>query len=197
MSCGGSYTANTGSFHTPGWPDFYPLDFRCEWLIQPLNATGDTSLSLTVDNRFGVHGRDPCTTDYLQFHDGNTTDAPSLGRYCNLQVPDIHYATTSQAVVVFQASTIPHLPSRVGAKVTYQLFELGMYMYFIHRYLYVHTLYIILYMYMHVYASVGRVQLVNHKDVFPWSHFSRLGILCPTQIMSGFCSFFFFFFLFG
>ena len=127
VSCGGTYIANTGSFHTPGWPNEYPLDFRCEWLIQPLNATENMILSLTVDqSHFGIHGRPPCTTDYLEIHDGNTTDALSMGKYCKFDAPDTLHTSTSEAMVVFQASTFPHLPSRVGAKLTYLLFVIGM-----------------------------------------------------------------------
>ena len=126
ISCGGEYTADSGSFHTPGWPTQYPLNFRCEWYISPTNSTANTIISLTVDgSHFGVHGRDPCTTDYLQFHDGNTTRARSLGIFCFLRAPGTVYTNTSQAVVVFQASHISHLPSRVGARITYHVFRRG------------------------------------------------------------------------
>ena len=127
ISCGGNYTANSGSFHTPGWPTHYPLGFHCEWYINPENSSSNHILSLTVDDsHFGIHGRSPCRTDYLQFHDGSTTAATSLGIFCFLRAPETLYTTSSQAVVVFQASTLPHLPSRVGARITYQLFTTGM-----------------------------------------------------------------------
>ena len=129
VSCGGTYTASRGSFHTPGWPRFYPLDFRCEWLIRPSNANSNMIILLTVNRTaFGIHGRNPCITDYLKFHDGNTTDVRSMGLYCKFDLPDPLYTTSNQALVVFQASTIPHLPSRVGVQVFYQTFQIGMQM---------------------------------------------------------------------
>ena len=124
--CSGTYTARNGSFHTPGWPVYYPLDFRCEWLIHPTSVTRNTIIVLTVDQEyFGIHGSSPCNTDYLEFHDGNTTDARSLGKYCQFNAPRPLYTSSSRVLVVFQASTSPHSPSRVGVKISYHLFELG------------------------------------------------------------------------
>ena len=38
--CGGTLTESTGTFSTPGWPNFYPsLDFRCVWVIDVTNHT--------------------------------------------------------------------------------------------------------------------------------------------------------------
>ena len=126
ISCGGIYSATTGSFHTPGWPEYYPLDFRCEWFVNPTNATNNTVILLTVDqNHFGIKGRSPCPDDYLEFHDGNATSAHSLGKYCQFDTPDTLYTSSSQAMVVFHAGPVPHLLSRVGAKVFYEVFELG------------------------------------------------------------------------
>ena len=125
--CGGIYNSSRGSFHTPGWPRFYPLDFRCEWIIQPPVEGTEMVLELTVNKTaYGIRGRSPCVTDYLEFYDGVTTDAQSLGRYCRFDKPDALYTSSNQAMVVFQASTIPHLPSRVGAQVFYQLYEKGL-----------------------------------------------------------------------
>ena len=129
ISCGGNYTANSGSFHSPGWPDHYPLNFRCEWYIYPENSSSNTTLSLTVDDsNYGIHGTAPCSRDYLEFYDGNTTSATLLERFCGLTTPGIQYASSSQAVVVFNSVNIHQQSSRAGAKITYQLFELGMYL---------------------------------------------------------------------
>ena len=126
ISCGGNYTANSGSFHTPGWPTHYPLDFRCEWYISPANPTSNTILALTVDpSSYGIHGSSSCTRDYLKLYDGNSTAAQSLGVFCSLIVPDIQYASNSNAVVVFQSSSSRQNSNRPGVRITYQLFVLG------------------------------------------------------------------------
>ena len=85
-------------------------------------------LELTVnETAYGIHGRSPCETDYLEFYDGLTTDTQALGKYCRFDKPGVLYTSSNQAVVVFQASTTPHLPSRVGVQVLYQLFEKGLF----------------------------------------------------------------------
>ena len=40
--------------------------------------------------------------------------------------PDALYTSSNQALVVFQASTVPHLPSCMGVQVFYQLHEEGL-----------------------------------------------------------------------
>ena len=128
ISCGGVYSSSKGSFHTPGWPRFYPLDFRCEWLIHQPDADTPMKVELKVNKTaFGIHGRHPCATDYLELYDGNTTEGQpmGLGKYCFFNPPDTLYTSSNQALVVFQASRIPHLPSRVGIQVIFEQFKTG------------------------------------------------------------------------
>ena len=132
ISCGGTLTQTSGSLQSPGWPEYYPREnFRCVWIISPINATEDMVLALTVNQTyFGIHGRHPCPSDYLEFYDGNNTDTESMGtesmgKYCKFNVPDTLYTSTSQAMVVFQASDFDHSDDRVGARVTYHLIEIG------------------------------------------------------------------------
>ena len=117
----------SGSLQSPGWPRYYPREeFRCVWIISPINVTEDMVLALSVNQtHFGTHGPASCPSDYLQFFDGNTTDAESMGKYCKFNVPDTLYTTTSQAMVVFQASNFNHNANRVGARVTFQVFIKG------------------------------------------------------------------------
>ena len=124
ISCGGNYTASSGSFHTPGWPTHYPLDFRCEWYIHPENSSSNNILSLTVNSLYGVHGSSPCSGDYLQLYDGKTSSDRSLGQFCGRTAPGIQYTSSSQALVVFNSDNSQQT-DHPGARITYQLFELG------------------------------------------------------------------------
>lgn len=127
ISCGGNYTGSNGSFHTPGWPTSYPLDFRCKWYINSTTTSSNFIISLAIDSsHYGVHGTPPCSGDYLQLYDGNTTVNRSLGVFCGLISPDIQYTSSNQAVVVFNSGNIRQQSNRAGARITYQLFELGM-----------------------------------------------------------------------
>ena len=118
-SCGGRLTSRTGSFSTPGWPHHYlSLDFRCVWVIDIENHT-DSVVEITFSQPYGIHGRDPCGTDYVQILDGAGEGALSLGKFCFRNAPEPIATSSHQATVIFQASSLAHLPSRVGVGITY------------------------------------------------------------------------------
>ena len=124
-SCGGKLTQAAGSFSTPGWPRYYPsIDFRCVWVIDIENHT-DVLIDITFSQQYGIRGRDPCTTDYVQVLDGVGEEAPSLGMFCYLNVPQPITTSSNQATVIFQASSLPHPPSRVGVRITYTTIQNG------------------------------------------------------------------------
>ena len=125
-SCGGRLSALSGSFQTPGWPYYYPSqEFQCQWIID-LEDDSYVIHLITDDSAYGIRGKHPCPTDYLAFYDGPTSAAPSLGRHCFLDPPLSKVSTTHQAMVVFQASSRAHSPSRVGARVSYEAIRVGM-----------------------------------------------------------------------
>ena len=125
LSCGGRLTASSGSFHTPDWPQSYPsLDFRCEWLIEIQNFTSAV-IEIEFNDIYGIHGREPCSTDYVQILDGIGQNSSSLGKYCFLHAPDPIITSSPRATVVFQASSNRHLPSRVGVSISYRLIFTG------------------------------------------------------------------------
>ena len=131
LNCGGRLTESSGSFHTPDWPEPYPsLNFRCEWMIDIENLT-DGIIEISFDERYGIHGRDPCPTDYIEIFDGSEEDSPSLGKHCFLNEPDPIITSTNKATVVFQASTFQKLRSRVGALMSYRVFPTGRFSLFI------------------------------------------------------------------
>ena len=119
--CGGRLTAASGSFQTPGWPTSYPLEnFQCEWIIDTPCAE---SIEFTVDDSaFGINGRNPCSTDHIEFFDGTGGNAGSLLKLCGhknfYDFASIN-TTSSQARVVFTGSSQVRPASRVGVKVDY------------------------------------------------------------------------------
>ena len=126
-SCGGNFSTLSGSFQTPGWPYFYPaLDFNCQWLID-LDNDSYIIRFITNTSAYGIHGRDNCPTDYVAFYDGPTISALSLGRSCFLDPPPPIISTSYQAMVLFQASSQIHRPSRVGVRIFYEAIRLGKY----------------------------------------------------------------------
>lgn len=125
-SCGGRLTSTSGSFQTPGWPSNYPQrNFECEWTID-VPVTG-YAVKFNIDTTaYGINGRSPCSRDYLQFFDGLSSGASSLHKLCKFDNPGAITASSSEARVVFVGSRNSARPSsRVGARVTYTLTDIG------------------------------------------------------------------------
>ena len=123
--CGGILTGINGTFSTPGWPGFYySLNYNCTWIIDVADQT-NAAVDISFNDPFGIHGRDPCRTDYVDVFDGVGESAQSLGRFCFLRKPGVFSMPSTHATVVFQASTARHTPSRVGISVTYTTVHLG------------------------------------------------------------------------
>ena len=118
--CGGRLNEASGSFSSPGWPVSYPQEnFECEWFIELPDT--EATIEFTIDgSKYGINGRDPCPTDYIQFIDGMNTDANSMYRLCKFDNPGPFTTTSSQARVVFASSVNNNRPtSRVGVRVMY------------------------------------------------------------------------------
>ena len=133
--CGGELTGSSGSFHSPGYPNGYPVEnFECVWIIE---ASVGFRIELVVDDsQYGINGRDPCTTfnEHIEFFDGTGSNANSLRKLCGrphfyADFDSTRHITTSssQAKVVFTGTDRPRSASRVGVKVDYTM--IGMYLY--------------------------------------------------------------------
>lgn len=67
--CGGSYEIMEGNITTllsPYYPNFYPLNMRCEWI---LNTISNHRIKLKVEN-FDIESHFSCSYDYLEVYDG-------------------------------------------------------------------------------------------------------------------------------
>ena len=120
--CGGVFTEASGSFSTPFWPARYPNEnFDCEWTISLPNS--DATIQFAIDDTaYGINGRSPCPTDFVQFFDGVSDNADSLYKLCKFDRPSEPIVTsTSEARVVFKGSRASNRPaSRVGVMVHYR-----------------------------------------------------------------------------
>ena len=127
ISCGGRLTEATGSFHTPDWPLRYPREnFQCEWEIEVENMT-DILIEISFDEAFGINGRPPCPTDYVEvFGFDADLEYSSFGRKCHLSVPDHITTPSNRAKVVFQSSARTRPASRIGFSISYVSRERGM-----------------------------------------------------------------------
>ena len=118
--CGGTLTTDSGSFQTPNWPQTYPVNIECEWVIE---LSGDSDvIQFTFDpSEYGLTDNPPtpCERDWVEFFDGVGDSAPSLGRFCHKILPPPVTTTSNKARVHFVAGPI-HGPRHHGFRVTYE-----------------------------------------------------------------------------
>ena len=79
--CGGLMTGESGSIESPDYPNFYFSNMNCEWKIRVSEGSLIVLYIAAIDIEVLANGR--CQFDYLEFFDGETDGAHSLGRFCN------------------------------------------------------------------------------------------------------------------
>ena len=76
--CGGTFSNETGILTSPSYPNPYPNNAECDYLISQTNGT---FVNLTVE-AFDVEGLAGCSSDFLEIRDGMDPDSPLLGKFC-------------------------------------------------------------------------------------------------------------------
>ncbi|KAH8397987.1 hypothetical protein KR222_008302, partial [Zaprionus bogoriensis] len=80
--CGSTYSATRGRFTSPYYPQSYPVNIECLWLIE---ASAGNSLTLTLES-FELEQSDGCNNDYLEIREESESGA-LIGVYCGNTVP--------------------------------------------------------------------------------------------------------------
>lgn len=88
MKCGATFTDENGSFQTPGYPNQYPTNIECEWVI---TVPVTHSLTLTF-NKFDMEESSKCKYDHVEIRDGDKASSNLIGRYCGSSLPAKVYA---------------------------------------------------------------------------------------------------------
>lgn len=83
-SCGGVLNARNGTLRYPANENTqYSSNLRCAWMLRT-----DTSMVLNVTfTRFDLEKSETCRFDWLQIHDGRSSAAHLIGRFCGDQLP--------------------------------------------------------------------------------------------------------------
>ena len=128
--CGGNFNQSNGTFHSPGWPNFYPrVDIQCQWIIDiPENATGDGPMSLqfTFDSSaYGLGKQSICSQDYFEFSIGIGNNWRLVRKICPGAVPSPFNITSTTVRVVFRGSPSQLNNRKIGAKISFQTVERG------------------------------------------------------------------------
>nr|CAD7455080.1 unnamed protein product [Timema tahoe] len=79
-ACGGNLTSEHGSFTSPGYPNSYPVNAECVWVINtsPGNRAQLSFQMFDLENN--------CAEDYVEVRRDNAT-GPLMGEYCGNTIP--------------------------------------------------------------------------------------------------------------
>ncbi|XP_017055443.1 cubilin homolog [Drosophila ficusphila] len=83
-SCGSLYSSLSGKFTSPYYPDSYPPNIECIWLLE---ASMANSLSLTLES-MDLEKSDGCNRDYLEVRE-ESERGKLIGVYCGNEVPGV------------------------------------------------------------------------------------------------------------
>uniref|UniRef100_A0A8C3APL1 Neuropilin n=1 Tax=Cyclopterus lumpus TaxID=8103 RepID=A0A8C3APL1_CYCLU len=87
--CSRNFTSPTGLIESPGFPDKYPHNLECSFIIIVPSSMDVTLTFLTFDleNDPLPGGEGDCKYDWLEVWDGLPGVGPLIGRYCGTRVP--------------------------------------------------------------------------------------------------------------
>ncbi|CAK8682879.1 unnamed protein product [Clavelina lepadiformis] len=112
VSCGGTYTSETGVLVSPYYPMRYPDNKHCYYTIR--QVPGNVITLTFVD--FSIEHEADCNFDYIEVRDGAGADSPLLARLCGDSVPVPVMSTQNYMWVHF--ATDPYVGG-TGFKATY------------------------------------------------------------------------------
>ena len=78
-------------------------------------------MAFVVDkSAFGIHGRSPCISDYVEFFNTADFTGTSVGRYCSLDPPQPVIIASDGVRIVFQGRVNRNrAPEYVGMRILY------------------------------------------------------------------------------
>ena len=79
--CGGNFTTLNGLITSPSFPNKYPINSDCRYIISQPNGAVINIIFSKLDTEY-VEYDFGCSYDYLEIRDGNSPTSPMLGRFC-------------------------------------------------------------------------------------------------------------------
>lgn len=100
-ACGGNFTTINGFLNSPSYPENYPANSKCDYIIsQPLGVY--VNLTVIMFNTYdkscgdwimGGNGIAGDGYDYLEIRDGISKESPLIGRFCGNNIPASLHST--------------------------------------------------------------------------------------------------------
>ncbi|XP_049918973.1 neuropilin-2a isoform X2 [Epinephelus moara] len=87
--CFRNFTSSSGMIESPGFPDKYPHNLECSYMIiaPPHMDITLTFLTFDLENDPLLVGEGDCKYDWLDVWDGLPQVSPLIGRYCGTKIP--------------------------------------------------------------------------------------------------------------
>ncbi|KAM9820723.1 neuropilin-2a [Neosynchiropus ocellatus] len=87
--CFRNFTSSAGMIESPGFPDKYPHNLECSYMIiaPPHMDITLTFLTFDLENDPLLVGEGDCKYDWLDVWDGLPQVSPLIGRYCGTKIP--------------------------------------------------------------------------------------------------------------
>ncbi|XP_054479791.1 neuropilin-2a isoform X2 [Anoplopoma fimbria] len=87
--CFRNFTSSSGMIDSPGFPDKYPHNLECSYMIiaPPHMDVTLTFLTFDLENDPLLVGEGDCKYDWLDVWDGLPQVSPLIGRYCGTKIP--------------------------------------------------------------------------------------------------------------
>ncbi|XP_028403966.1 cubilin-like isoform X2 [Dendronephthya gigantea] len=98
--CGGQLTSNEGSIQSPLYPEFYPNNMLCTWVI---SVEKPARIRLTFGTEFDLENEEQCPYDFLSIRDGANIVDSEIGKYCGKIIPNTILSTTSSVHITFRS----------------------------------------------------------------------------------------------
>ncbi|XP_066539114.1 cubilin [Hoplias malabaricus] len=97
--CGGPIKAPSGEIHSPEYPNKYPNNVDCSWVITV--DEGHRILFNFTD--LDIENHSSCIWDYVDIHDGPGQSSPLLAKVCGSSLPDPIFSTKNVILVRFRS----------------------------------------------------------------------------------------------
>ncbi|XP_050461753.1 cubilin-like [Cataglyphis hispanica] len=106
-ACGGNYTSEQGMITSPGYPNSYPLNAECVWM---LNTSPGNKITLSF-SEFDIESSENCDMDYLEIREDSGI-GKLIGIFCGKDVSAI--TSSSRLWIKFKSDDLGTAKGFVG-----------------------------------------------------------------------------------
>ncbi|XP_069688891.1 cubilin [Periplaneta americana] len=99
--CGANYFSQKGALQSPNYPNVYPNNKDCKWVISV--PTGQ-QIKLNVTD-FLLESGNRCYYDFLEIRNGGTELAPLIGKFCGTTIPRSIPSLSNQIYLRFKTDS--------------------------------------------------------------------------------------------